>query len=322
MHDAVTRTPDASTPTVPWKGLLIGTVAGLLSGLFGIGGGIVIVPALLALLHMERRLAHGTSLAATVPVACASLTTYAAGGNVDWTVALCLVAGAVCGTIVGTQILQVIPKRPLTIIFIIVILLTATRLVLATDAVGRDELTVGGVFALIAIGFVTGTLSGLLGIGGGVVMVPAMVVLFSMPPVLAKGTSVAVIVPSSIVGTLRNRAHRNVDLRIGAAIGAAGVVSAIIGSLIARSLSASLSNGLFAILLVVVAAIQARTLRTPPTSTSPPAAMSPPTASPTSPPTSRPTSPPTSPPTPRPAPTTTPTPTPPSEARGRDAADE
>lgn len=260
---------------VPWKGLLIGAVAGLLSGLFGIGGGIVIVPALLTLLHMERRLAHGTSLAATVPVALASLTTYAIGGNVDWIVALCLVAGAVCGTIVGTQLLQVIPKRPLTIIFIVVILLTAARLVLATDAVGRDELTVGGVIALVAIGFVTGTLSGLLGIGGGVVMVPAMVVLFSMPPVLAKGTSVAVIVPSSIVGTLRNRAHHNVDLRVGAAIGVAGVVSAIIGSLIASSLSASLSNSLFAMLLVLVAAIQARTLRSRSMSTSRPTALTP-----------------------------------------------
>ena len=267
MTTAVTRSNHTTSSTVPWQGLLIGAVAGLLGGLFGIGGGIVIVPALLTLLSMERRLAHGTSLAATVPVAVASLATYSVSGNVDWPIAAYLAAGAICGTIVGTHLLQIIPKRPLTIIFISVILLTAVRLLVSSEAVGRDDLTVFGVVGLIAIGFVTGTLSGLLGIGGGVVMVPALVVLFSMPPVLAKGTSVAVIVPSAIVGTLRNRANNNVDLRVGAAIGIAGVVSAVIGSLIATSLSDSFSNTMFALLLVTVAVIQARTLRSLPDST-------------------------------------------------------
>jgi uncharacterized membrane protein YfcA len=260
---AGTRSPRAASSTVPWQGLAIGAGAGLLSGLFGIGGGIVIVPALLTFLSMERRLAHGTSLAATVPVALASLATYSIGGNVDWPVAACLVVGAICGTIVGTHLLQIIPKKRLTIIFIVVILLTAARLLVSSDAVGRDQLTVAGAAALIAIGFVTGTLSGLLGIGGGVIMVPALVVLFSIPPVIAKGTSVAVIVPSAIVGTIRNRANDNVDLRVGAAIGVAGVISAVIGSLIANSLSDSLSNTMFALLLVIVAIVQARTLRNP-----------------------------------------------------------
>ena len=201
-------------------------------------------------------------MAATVPVAAASLTTYGFAGNVDWPVAACLAFGAIFGAVVGTHLLQIIPKRPLTIIFIVVILLTAVRLLMSSDAVGRDDLTLVSVVALIGIGLVTGTLSGLLGIGGGVIMVPAMVVLFSLPPVLAKGTSVAVIVPASVVGTLRNRANGNVDLRIGAAVGVAGVVSAVIGSLIAGSLSDSFSNTMFAILLVTVALIQLRTLWT------------------------------------------------------------
>jgi uncharacterized membrane protein YfcA len=260
----VTRTPRTAPSTIPWQGLVIGSGAGLLSGLFGIGGGIVIVPALLSILSMDRRLAHGTSLAATVPVALASLFTYSIGGNVDWPIAACLATGAICGTILGTHLLQIIPKKPLTIIFIVVIVLTAVRLVLSSETLGRDELALTGIVALIAIGFVTGTLSGLLGIGGGIVMVPAMVVLFSMPPVLAKGTSVTVIVPSAIVGTFRNRANDNVNLRVAAAIGVAGVFSAVIGSTFATVLSDSVSNAMFALLLVTVAIIQVRTLRNPP----------------------------------------------------------
>lgn len=260
MTQTATADSSASSAIAPWRGLLIGAIAGMLSGLFGVGGGIVIVPALLALTSMERKLAHGTSLAATLPIAAASLVTYSVNGNVDWPVAACLAAGAIVGAVVGTQLLQVIPKTPLTIIFIVTILATAIRLLLSDEATGRDTLSVLGVVALVAIGFITGTLAGLLGIGGGVIMVPVLVVLFAEVPVIAKGTSVAVIVPSSIVGTIRNRKKRNADIPLAAAIGGAGIVSAVIGSLISDGISDGLSNAMFAILLVLVAALQIRTL--------------------------------------------------------------
>lgn len=251
---------DDHSPALRWQGLLVGAIAGLLSGLLGIGGGIVIVPALIAMLSMERKFAHGTSLAATLPVAAASLATYAFNDNVDWAIGACLAAGAVCGAIVGTHMLQIIPKTPLTIIFIVTVLATAVRLLVSSDTMGRDDLTVVGAISLLVIGFVTGTLSGLLGIGGGVIMVPAMIVFFGMPPVIAKGTSVAVIVPSSLMGTVRNRSKRNVDLKVAAAVGVAGVVTAVIGSSIADSIDATVSNVLFAVLLVVVASLQIRGL--------------------------------------------------------------
>jgi uncharacterized protein len=92
-------------------------------------------------------------------------------------------------------------------------------------------------------------------------MVPAMVVLFGMPSVVAKGTSVAVIIPTSIMGTIRNRAVANADVRVGAVIGLAGVVSAVAGSLIADRMSDPVSNALFAVLLIVVALRQLNTLR-------------------------------------------------------------
>lgn len=250
-------------PAVPWQGFAIGAAAGLLSGLFGIGGGIVIVPALIGWLALERKMAHGTSLAATLPVAAASLITYSFAGNVDWPVAGYLTVGAIAGAVAGTHLLQVIPKRTLTIVFVVVILTTAIRLILTTDVAGRDDLSVAGAIALVGIGFVTGTLSGLLGIGGGVVMVPALIVLFAEVPVVAKGTSVAVIVPASLVGTLRNRQKRNAELGVAAAVGGAGIVFAVIGSLMADWIDATVSNVLFAGLLLTVAMLQLRTLRTP-----------------------------------------------------------
>jgi uncharacterized membrane protein YfcA len=240
---------------------LVGLAAGALGGLFGVGGGLIIVPGLVLVAKLERRLAHGTSLAATLPIALASLSTYVVNGNVDWAVAPLMAIGTVTGAIVGTKLLTILPKRTITIVFIVTVLATAVRLFLATETTGRDNLTAWSGVLLVIIGLATGTLSGLLGIGGGVVMVPAMVVLFGMVPVIAKGTSVAVIVPTSIMGTIRNRANANVDLKVAAVAGGCGVLSAIAGGIIADGISTTVSNVMFGFLLLFVAGTQFLTLK-------------------------------------------------------------
>lgn len=241
--------------------VLVGLAAGALSGLFGVGGGLLIVPGLVGIVKIERRLAHGTSLAATLPIALASAVAYIVNGNVDWPVVGLLTIGAIGGAIIGTHLLHVISKRALTLAFVAVVLATAARLALATEPAGRTDITLTSIFFLIVIGVVTGTLAGMLGIGGGIIMVPAMVVLYDMVPVVAKGTSVAVIVPTSITGTIRNRKNRNVDLRIATVVGLTGAVSAVFGSILADGMSDRLSNVLFALLLVFVAITQLLTLR-------------------------------------------------------------
>ena len=100
---------------------------------------------------------------------------------------------------------------------------------------------------------ITGTLAGLLGIGGGVVLVPAMSVFFNELSVVAKGTSVAVIIPTSIMGTWRNWKADNIDLRVAAIVGMSGIISAIGGGIIADQMSQDLSNILFASLVLIVA---------------------------------------------------------------------
>lgn len=242
-------TADALVPIV-----VVGLLAGLLAGLFGVGGGILIVPGLVLAAQMDQRLAHGTSLAAVVPISIASVITYATHDNVDWTVSMWLAIGAVGGAVIGTRLLHVLPHRALAVLFVGILVASAIRLFLATDAGGRDMLSVLGAIALIAIGVLTGILAGLLGVGGGIVMVPAMIVLFGITPVVAKGTSLAVIIPTALMGTWRNRTKGNADLRAAAVVGVTGVVTAAIGGTISAKLSDDVSNLLFAALLVVVAA--------------------------------------------------------------------
>ena len=245
------------------RAAVLGLVAGFLGGLFGVGGGILIVPALVLVMHMDQRLAHGTSLAAVLPIAVSSLIGYTLADKVDWPVGALLAIGAVGGAVIGTHILHVLPQRVLGYVFAGFLLLTALRLIVDhASALGRSELTVGRAAALIVIGLVTGILAGLLGVGGGIVMVPAMIVLFGIPAVVAKGTSLAVIVPTAVMGTWRNRTKHNTDLRVAAVVGVAGIVSAFAASQVSVGLSETTSNVLFALLLTVVAVRMLWQLRT------------------------------------------------------------
>ena len=250
MHNR-TKSESASLPTGP--ALLVGLAAGLLSGIFGVGGGILIVPGLVFLARMDQRTSHGTSLAAVLPIAASSLVTYWVHDHVDWPIAAWLVVGALIGAVVGTALLNVLPHRTLAMAFSVVLLVSAVRLFVSMGAEGRGAIDAGSAIALVVIGLVTGVLSGLLGVGGGVIMVPAMMMMLHVEGVVAKGTSLAVIIPTAAMGTWRNRSKDNVDLRAAGVVATSGIVAAVAGGWIAARLSDSVSNYLFATLLIVVA---------------------------------------------------------------------
>lgn len=233
--------------------VVVGILAGFLSGLFGVGGGILIVPGLVLVAHMDQRMAHGTSLAGVLPIAASSMVTYWAHDHIDWVVVLFLAIGAVAGAVLGTKLLHILPHRTLGVAFAVLLLASAARLFIADSGTGRDNLDLAMALALIAVGVVTGILAGLLGVGGGIIMVPAMMMIFGIPPVIAKGTSLGVIIPTSIMGTWRNRTKKNVDFRAAAIVGIAGVLAAIAGGTLSARMSDTLSNVLFAVLLTIVA---------------------------------------------------------------------
>ncbi len=236
------------------KVVLVGLAAGFLSGIFGVGGGLLMVPALVIVLGMEQRLAHGTSLAAIVPIAVAGVAGYALDGKVDWAASLFLVVGSAgVGARIGTHLLHVLPQRALGLAFAVVLLAAAARMVLDdSDAAGRADLTVGTAVVLVLVGILAGTTAGLLGVGGGIIMVPAMVVLVGIPAAVAKGSSLAVIIPTAVVGTHRNLARDNADLRVAVTVGVSGVISSFAASQISVGLDEQLSNRLFAVLLAFV----------------------------------------------------------------------
>ena len=234
-------------------GVGIGLLAGALSGLFGVGGGILIVPGLVLLAGMPQRRAHATSLAAILPIAIAGSIGYAIEGAIDWAAVGLLTVGGILGSFLGTQALRRIPERALRIIFALFLLVAAALLPFEATAGGEPAIAPLDAVALVFVGALAGALAGLLGVGGGIVMVPGLVLLASLSPAVAKGTSLVAIIPTSLVGTLRNVERNDVDLPTSAAIGAGGVVSSFAASLLSVRLDPELSAILFGILLVGMA---------------------------------------------------------------------
>jgi uncharacterized protein len=106
---------------------------------------------------------------------------------------------------------------------------------------------------LLGIGLAAGVLAGLLGIGGGVLMVPAMVLLAGFAQHVAQGTSLLVIIPAAAAGSITHYRHGRLTLRDAGLLAAGGVIGALIGSLTALSLDEGLLQRLFAVLILIVA---------------------------------------------------------------------
>ncbi len=234
--------------------MAFGVGAGLLSGMFGLGGGIVIVPGLMFALKMDQRLAHGTSLAGVLPISMASILTYWAHDHIDWGVTLWLTIGSVGGALIGARLLAVLPKRVLTLTFVAVLAIAGIRMFFEIDTSGVTVIDAGSAIALVVIGFFVGALAGMLGIGGGLITVPIMIVIFHVPPAVAKGTALAVVIPTALSGTLQNLSNKNADIMAALLVSVTGIFAAVVGGWISSLMSAAVSNFLFAVLLIIIAA--------------------------------------------------------------------
>lgn len=121
-------------------------------------------------------------------------------------------------------------------------------------------------FEVIATGFAAGVVAGLFGVGGGVIFVPSLVLIFGLSQAEAQATSLVAIVPVAIVGSIRQHAYGNVAVRDGLLIGCLSLPGALAASWLANALPDGVLKLLFAGLCVYVAArMGARAIRPPKT---------------------------------------------------------
>ncbi|HEV7677994.1 MAG TPA: sulfite exporter TauE/SafE family protein [Candidatus Dormibacteraeota bacterium] len=113
-------------------------------------------------------------------------------------------------------------------------------------------MSAGTALAAILIGIGSGVISGMLGVGGGILMVPSMVLFLGMTQHLAEGTSLLVIIPTALVGAFVHWRHGLVLLVPAAVMGAGGIAGAVLGSHIALSFSGSTLRTIFVVYLIAM----------------------------------------------------------------------
>lgn len=242
-------------PASPIRLAIVGVLGGLLSGAFGVGGGILMVPLLIVLAGMDQRRAAATSLAAIVPTAVVGSIAYFANGEVDLAAAALVAAGGIAGSWIGSHLLRRLPLGWLRWGFIALLVLVAVRLVIAPPErmSAPAELDLGVGAAYVGLGFVVGIAAGLFGIGGGLIMVPAFITVFGMGDLLAKGTSLAAMIPTSISGSVANLRGRLLSAREALIVGVAATLASLPGVALAFLLPPTVAAWLFAALLVAAA---------------------------------------------------------------------
>jgi uncharacterized protein len=249
----------------PWTAPLAGGfAAGFVAGLFGIGGGVLLIPVLVLVLRRSQHVAHATSLLAMTIPATVAAARFSLDDAVAWIGAAAIVGGSLVGVRIGAAILPRIPERRLKLLFAGFLGVLAVRLLIFGDAslvaptAASPELSLVPVLVHAALGLLVGVTSAVLGIGGGSVIVPALVLFYGYDQHLAEGTSLAVIVPTALLGAVSHARHGYTDWPVGLRLGLGGLVGGPLGAELALALPAGVLARGFALLLIVVVGLMFR----------------------------------------------------------------
>jgi len=237
----------------------IGLLSGFMSGLFGVGGGTVIVPLLVLLAAFGQKLASGTSGASIIVTAAVGVISYAVNGHVDWLAAVLLAAGGVIGAPLGAQLLHRLSEAFLRWFFVgfLVVVMISLFFIIPDRGVGVPMNVWIGI-ALVAVGVVTGILSGLIGVGGGIIVVPVLILLFGSSDLVAKGTSLLMMIPTTMSGAWRNWKNDNIDWVAAGSIAVATCLTTPLGAIVAGAVDPQVANWLFIAFLVIITAQMAQ----------------------------------------------------------------
>ncbi len=236
--------------------LALGLVVGVLVGLLGIGGGVVLVPAMVYLLHFDQHVAQGTSLFILLPpIGLGALLQYWKNNQVDLRAGVYCALGFFLGGYVGGRMAVPMPSRYLQGIFGFFLMLSAVLLWRKTGgtpapASGASKVTAPShlkSFGIFLVAASCGVAAGMVGSGGGVLLVPLLGLLFGFSQHRAQGTSlVAMIPPTGLLAFLTYAQAGEVSWKTGLLLIPGVFVGGILGGKLARQLNAARMRQVFA----------------------------------------------------------------------------
>jgi uncharacterized membrane protein YfcA len=251
----------------PWL-ILVGAAAGVFAGLFGIGGGIIIVPALILLAGFPLVKATGTSLAAILlPVGILGVMAYYKARIIDLRASAFIAAGLLTSVVVGAWLANTLPVDLMRKFFAVFCLYVSWNFI---DPVRRVRRLRGlevvvkpdpetdprpPALPLVGIGALAGVMAGMFGIGGGNIIVPLLALALHYPPKRAIATSLgAILFPFGVPGVLYYYNAGNLDLGAAAWIALGLFIGTVFGARITITLPSRTVKLLYGLFLLFVAA--------------------------------------------------------------------
>ena len=234
------------------QAVLGGVGAGLAGGLFGVGGGLVMVPILTRRFGATQHQAHGTSLAVMGLVALAGVVVYGLHGHVRWaTAALVAIASAFTARF-GARWATRTSSLGLSRAFAVFLAIVAVRLLIQIPEPAAVPLLrgAGGMALELALGAAVGALAGYMGVGGGILAVPVFTLLLGMSQQVAQGTSLAIILVSGPAGAIEHARHGNVLIALVPALAIGALVGAPLASWVAQLIPHAFLVRSFAVFLL------------------------------------------------------------------------
>jgi uncharacterized membrane protein YfcA len=239
--------------------VLSGSIVGFSLGLIGGGGSILAVPLLLYVVGVsDPHVAIGTSALAVAVNAFANLAHHARAGTVKWPCAAVFASSGVVGALLGSTLGKAIDGQKILVFFALLMIVIAASMLrrpsLQSDATVRLTLPIA--LKLVAIGFVTGALSGFFGIGGGFLIVPGLMLASGMPILNAIGSSLFSVGTFGLTTALSYARSGLVDWPISGLFIVGGVAGGAVGmkSAVVAARRRGMLTRLFAFVILAVAA--------------------------------------------------------------------
>jgi uncharacterized protein len=239
-------------------GLASGALVGFSLGLVGGGGSILAVPLMVYVVGVpDAHVAIGTSAIAVAANAAVNLSNHARGGTVVWSCALMFAVAGIIGAFAGSIFGKMLDGQKLLALFALLMLVIALLMLKTRSRVGVPDVKMGwgNTPAIVGLGLVTGTLSGFFGIGGGFLIVPALMLATGMSIMNAVSSSLVAVTAFGLTTALSYSWSGLISWGLAGLFIAGGIAGGLIGTRSARLLSARSGalNIVFAAVIIVVA---------------------------------------------------------------------
>lgn len=224
----------------------LGLVVGMLSAMFGIGGGVVMVPIIRLLFQQAAPVASATSLFAILPTSISGVISRHKAGNINYKIGALLGAAGACTSPIGAMLASNLPGIIAMILTSVVIIITAVKQFLDAHRLKKEgdnsvsSQKVKGMWyylGALLLGLFIGVFSGFLGLGGGFIVVPLLCYLYGMTIKQASATSLVAIVILGIPGVITHAIYGNINYLLGLAFILGSVPGAKLGSYIVARMS-------------------------------------------------------------------------------------